>query len=75
MKRYTMALLLVFGLLASFVVPGAARAETAVSCTTQYAACINAASEFRGSAGLQTLAETECGLEYEGCVLRKLKFW
>ena len=49
-------------------------AET-VSCTEQYSTCINNASQFRDSATLLTMAEAECGIQYEGCVIRKLKFW
>ena len=75
MKRFTIALALVFGLLASFAVPDIAKAETAVNCTDQYASCLNSASAYIDAPVLRTMAETECGFEYAGCVARKLKFW
>jgi hypothetical protein len=52
-----------------------AAATTAVNCTDQYVKCLNDASKYNDSSVLQSMAETECGFEYTGCVASKLKFW
>jgi len=44
-----------------------------VSCAEQYAACINVSGQL--SEPYRSMGDVECGLEYTGCVARKLKFW
>ena len=50
--------------------PGEARAATAESCVDSYLSCINVASQESGWFW-RTAKETECGLEYYGCMRRK----
>lgn len=46
-------------------------AEAAVSCVDNYLLCINDASQESG-AFWRTLKETECGLDYYGCIRSKV---
>lgn len=71
MKRSVPAVLMLVMAILSVAVPQ--KAFAAVSCTDQYVVCLNDASKYEGV--LQSMAETECGFAYTGCVARKLKFW
>jgi hypothetical protein len=61
-----------FALIFTLTSPVAGLALT-VSCTDQYSACLNVSGQ--QAEPFQTLGDIECGLEYTGCVARKLKFW
>ena len=73
--RSTMKVFSIVFLFALFatVIPADAAAATAVSCTDQYAACINRTQGLKEP--YLSMADLECGLEYTGCVASKLKFW
>lgn len=57
--------------LLSTLAPSGAFAQT--SCTDQYIACINVSGQL--GEPYQTMGDIECGLQYTGCVARKLRFW
>ena len=69
-------LLRVFSVLAIMAMLGTvmpAGAFAQISCTDQYAACINESGQLAGT--LTPMGDDECAAEYVGCVARKLKFW
>jgi hypothetical protein len=69
-------LLRLFAFLAIMTMVGTLSAPAAsaqTSCTDQYMACINVAGQLKEP--YMSLADAECGLEYAGCLGRKLKFW
>jgi hypothetical protein len=50
---------------------GAPGAALAASCTDAYGSCLNDA----WASVNQTMSDLECGAEWTGCVIGKLKFW
>ena len=50
---------------------GAPDAAMAASCTDGYGSCLNDSWDSVN----QTMSDIECGAEWTGCVIGKLKFW
>lgn len=69
-------LLRAFSLLAllavlSTLAPAGAFAQT--SCTDEYISCLNDSGQL--AEPFRSMGDVECGMQYTGCVARKLKFW
>jgi len=71
--------LIPFALLLAVAVgrPDPATAASRPDCTEDYLLCINEAVGVGGQSGdwSDELASIECGAEWAGCVMAKLKWW
>jgi len=70
MRRMAMGIVAVTALMLGMPSGAGAAEEEAGSCLDQYLLCLNEASQEEGFFW-RTLEETECGLEYFGCLRRK----